>query len=207
VTWSVVALDCRGRPGYTVPSEYFRRSYRWAITLAGNRIRKRWIMALALGAAGLLSGCVERRYVIYTDPPGAIVIRNGQVLGPTPVDDYYIYYGTYHFTIFADGYETLQVDQEICSPWYEYPGLDFISENLVPYPIVDRREFHFKLEPRRVPDAEQLLNQAGNLRSRGLALPSVPYDRLPISAPAQPIPVNPPPPRVVPQSPGTPPGT
>jgi hypothetical protein len=150
---------------------------------------RRWILALTLYVAAL-TGCVERRYVVYTDPPGAIVVRNGQTLGPTPVDDYYIYYGKYHFEIFAEGYETLQVDQDICMPWYEYPGLDFFSENIVPWPIIDRREFHYKLQPRRLPDTEQLLNESGNLRNRGLALPSVPYDRLPITAPAQPIPIS-----------------
>jgi len=58
--------------------------------------------------AAAVTGCVERRYVIYTDPPGAMVLRNGQTLNATPVDDHFVYYGKYKFTIFADGYETLK---------------------------------------------------------------------------------------------------
>jgi hypothetical protein len=115
----------------------------------------------------LLAGCVERRYVITSDPPGAVVLRNGQPLGATPVDDYFVYYGDYHFTLIKEGYETLQVTQHIPAPWYEYFPLDFISENLIPCQIQDVRRFHYKLEPRRAVNPDQLLNEAQNLRNRG----------------------------------------
>ncbi len=39
---------------------------------------------LMLAALGLLSGCVERRYTIRSDPPGATVIVNGEEIGPAP---------------------------------------------------------------------------------------------------------------------------
>ena len=127
------------------------------------------VLTLAVASA-LLLGCVDRRYVVTTDPPGAVVYRNGQYLGATPVDDHFIYYGNYHFTIVKEGYETLQVDQEVKSPWYEYPPIDFFSETLVPYNVIDRHEFHFKLEPRKLPDQGQLLKQAAELRTKGLLL-------------------------------------
>ncbi len=127
------------------------------------------IVSVALCAA-LLTGCVERRYVITTEPPGAVVLRNGQPLGATPVDDHFIYYGKYRFTIVKDSYETLQVDQEIPSPWYEWPLVDFVSEQLVPWPINDVRRFHYRLEPRKVPDTNELLKDAQNLRNRGMSL-------------------------------------
>src|SRR5947209_14074171 len=75
---------------------------------------------------GLLTGCVERRYVITSDPPGAVVLRNGQPIGATPVDDYFVYYGKYNFTLIKEGYETLPVVQNIPTPWYESFGVDFI---------------------------------------------------------------------------------
>src|SRR5258708_6868914 len=117
------------------------------------------VLTLALASAFLL-GCVDRRYVITTDPPGAVVYCNGNYLGATPVDNHFIYYGKYHYTIVKEGYETLQIDQDISTPWYEYPPIDFFSETLVPYNVVDRREFHYKLEPRKLPDQGQLLQQA-----------------------------------------------
>jgi len=127
------------------------------------------LLAIAVCAAALI-GCVERRFVIYTDPPGAMVLRNGQVLHATPVDDHFVYYGKYKFTIFADGYETLQVVQDIPSPWYEFPGIDFVSENLIPWTIRDRRVFQYHLQARRVDNPKELLNEAQNLRNRGISL-------------------------------------
>jgi hypothetical protein len=153
------------------------------------------VLGVVLCAAALV-GCVERRYVIYTDPPGATVLRNGQPIGQSPVDDHFVYYGNYHYTIIKEGYETLQVDQCITTPWYEYPPIDFVSENVVPWKIVDRREFHFKLEPRRVPDTEELIKEGQNLRNRGLSLGAgsalTPPNPAPLPAPPQGPPLSPP---------------
>lgn len=119
---------------------------------------------------GLATGCVEQRYVVTTDPPGAVVLRNGQLLGQSPVDDHFVYYGTYHFTMILDGYETLQVDQHIPAPWYEYFPLDFFSENVIPWKIRDVPRFNYKLEPRRIVNTQDLLNEAQNLRNRGISI-------------------------------------
>ena len=86
------------------------------------------------------------------------------------MDDHFVYYGNYHYTLIKEGYETLQVDQEIPTPWYEYFPLDFVSENLVPWPIQDVRRFHYTLQPRQAVRADQLLNDAQNLRNRGQSL-------------------------------------
>ena len=48
------------------------------------------------------------------------VLENGRDIGASPADQHFIYYGNYHFTIIANGYETLQVDQCIPRPWYQY---------------------------------------------------------------------------------------
>src|SRR5207248_948705 len=84
--------------------------------------------------------------------------------------DEFIYHGNYDFTIFAEGYETLQVHQEIPSRWYEYFPLDFFSENLIPWKIIDRREFHYELEPRHNVNTDKLRADAENLRNRGLSI-------------------------------------
>jgi PEGA domain len=128
-----------------------------------------WILVVSLWAAALC-GCVERRYVVYTDPPGAVVLRNGQMLGQAPVDDYFTYYGKYDFTLMKEGFETQQVQQEIKSPWYEWPGLDFFTENVVPWRIIDRRVFNYRLEPRHVANPQRLMEEAQKLRNRGLGL-------------------------------------
>ena len=141
--------------------------------------RPRLLIGVALGVA-LLAGCVERRYVVTSDPPGAIVYKNGQPLGAAPVDDHFIYYGKYNFTLVKEGYETLHVEQDIPAPWYEVFPLDFVSENLVPWPITDVRRFHYQLQPRRQADPQQLRNEADALRARGRSIDT------PVPLPPQP---------------------
>src|SRR3954465_11411233 len=98
--------------------------------------RTAWLL-LAVCGAGLSTGCVTRRVLITSDPPGAIVYRNGQYLGPTPVEEPFVYYGKYRYRLVRAGYEPLDVTQDLAAPWYELPGVDFVSENLIPYPFRD----------------------------------------------------------------------
>src|SRR4051794_32563629 len=78
---------------------------------------------LALLLVGLPAGCVTRRYVITSDPPGAIVYRDNQYLGPTPVEEPFVYYGKYRFRLVADGYQVMDVEPELVPPWYEWTGV------------------------------------------------------------------------------------
>jgi hypothetical protein len=134
--------------------------------------RSTGLALLALSSA-LLGGCVERRYVITSDPPGALVLRNGQPLGATPVDDHFVYYGDYDFTLVKEGYETMQAKQNIPAPYYQVFPLDIVSEIILPWQIQDVRRFHYKLEPRRAVNTDQLLSDGQNLRNRGLSLSPV----------------------------------
>jgi hypothetical protein len=133
--------------------------------------RIRWLVGVAVTTA-LVGGCVERRYVITSDPSGAIVQRNYQPIGATPADDHFLYYGKYHFTLIptVPGYATLQVDQDVPAPWYEYFPLDFVSENLIPWRIEDVRRFHYQLPPLQPPNLGEVLNRGQGLRDRGQTL-------------------------------------
>lgn len=117
--------------------------------------------------AGMLAGCVERRFVIETDQPGAAVFVNGESIGASPVDHHFIYYGKYDFTIVKDGYQTLQVHQDVPAPWYEWFLIDSIAENCIPWQIVDRRPFFYQLQPLPAINPNELLGKAQNLRNRG----------------------------------------
>lgn len=131
-----------------------------------------WLLGVA-SCVSLLAGCVDRRFVVTSDPPGALVLRNYQPIGAAPADDHFVYYGKYHFTLIKDGCQTMQVDQEVPAPWYEYVGLDFLSENLWPWKIEDVRRFHYKLEPLPAVRSDQLLQDAEILRDRGRAVQPV----------------------------------
>lgn len=127
---------------------------------------KAWWLVLAL--LGLLVGCVERRFVITSDPPGAMVFdEKGQPMGMTPVDRSFIYYGTYKFTLVHDGCQTHVAKEPIRAPWFEWLPFDFISENLLPWNIRDVRRLHYSLPPTPMVPAKTVLDSAQQLRARG----------------------------------------
>jgi hypothetical protein len=140
--------------------------------------------ALVVGA--LCTGCVDQRYLITSEPPGAMVLRNGVPIGATPVDDHFVYYGKYHFTLIKDGYETLQVDQDIPAPWYEYPPLDFVSEVLVPFHLHDVHTFHYQLSEAQPASKEDVINRGQQLRNRGQSLVGQNPAPPPVAAPSGP---------------------
>src|SRR5262245_14828458 len=152
---------------------------------AGAMNRRRLVKAgwlLAAAWAALSSGCVVRQYTILTDPPGAIVLENGRYVGPSPAVRPFLYYGTYRFTLIRDGFQTLEVEQPIRAPWYEYFPLEFIAENLIPWTIYDKREFHYALEPTQVPPPEVVLDRASNMRAQGQST------GVPLAHPPAPVP-------------------
>jgi hypothetical protein len=117
----------------------------------------------------LLAGCVERRMVITTEPFGALVYDERNVpISASPADRPFTYYGKYRYKIVKDGYETLVVEEDVRPPWYEWIGLDFISETLIPWTVRDVRRFHYQLKNAVVVPAEEVLKQGEPLRARGL---------------------------------------
>jgi hypothetical protein len=72
------------------------------------------------------------------------------------------------------GYETLTVLQPIPAPWYQYPGLDFVSENVIPGEIRDERVVDYQLQPQLVVPSEQLRERAENLRHGAAGPPAAP---------------------------------
>jgi PEGA domain len=146
-----------------------------------------------LAWTAMLAGCVERRFIVYTDPPTAILYVNGKPYSATPADDHFVYYGNYHFTLVKDGFETLQVDQYIAPPWFEHPVLDFFSENVFPLMIRDVRPFKYTMTPLQVPNTMKLRSDATALRSRGQAIQTPPPQADVQPALAAPVPVATPP--------------
>lgn len=122
-------------------------------------------VALAVLAVGL-PGCVQRRLIIRSNPPGALVYVDDYQIGTTPIATNFTYYGTRKIRLVKDGYETLTVMQTIPPPWYQIPPLDFITENLLPGELRDHRTFEYQLVPQAVVPTELLLSRAESLRSQ-----------------------------------------
>ncbi len=162
-----------------------------------------WLTALLFLSA--TTGCVERRFTVFSDPPGAVCYYNGRYLGPTPTDGYLIYYGKQKFTLMKEGYETLNVVEPYYAPWFDLPGIDFVTENIYPFKLRDVRQIHYTMRPLKSIPLEEVRTRAEELRSRGqyIGIPAPP--RPVASAPVPPPPPPPegtlPPPRTVPETP------
>jgi hypothetical protein len=143
------------------------------------------------------AGCVERRFVVNSDPPGALVYHNGIYLGATPVDGYLTYYGKQQFRLMKEGYETLDIVQPYMPPWYQIPGVDFFSENVWPFKLRDVRSFHYTLTPLQMVRPDDVRQQAEELRARGqsIGVPRLPHPILPETMLPAPPPPSPPPPQ------------
>lgn len=112
-----------------------------------------------------LCGCMFRRMTIRTDPPGALVILDGEEVGFTPYTTDFTYYGTREITLVSPGYETLTVQQRVPTPWYQVPPLDFVSDNFLPFKLTNRHDFSYRLQPARQVPAAELMDRANSFRS------------------------------------------
>ena len=146
--------------------------------------RKVWLSAGLLAAVASV-GCVDRRFVVTTNAPGAVVTVDGDQLGPAPVDSRYDYAGKREFRATAPGFEPLVQCVKFEPRWYDIPGLDLFAEVFWPFRIEDVRRVHLDLQPAQPVPVDQIQAGAEQLRSRGLTLPppSVPNDQ-----PTPPIP-------------------
>jgi len=130
-------------------------------------------------AACCSSGCVERRFVITSSPPGAIVYDEKNIpIGATPVDKPFTYYGKYRFTLVKDGYQTTVIEENVKPPWYQFFLVDFISENVIPYRFRDVRRLGgdtgYPLQPLQIVAPEPVLQDADRLRERGRTIGGTP---------------------------------
>jgi hypothetical protein len=133
--------------------------------------RRRLAAFMLLTGLGTLCGCVERRYTVRTDPPGALVIVNGEAIGPAPASHGFYFYGDREVTLVLDGYQTKTLIQPINAPWYDNYLTEFFTENLVPWNIRDERQFTYQLEPAQSPTEDALSGRADALRSEARAIP------------------------------------
>jgi hypothetical protein len=125
----------------------------------------RGLLLLAAIAIAMQPGCVRRRLMIRSNPPGAMVYVDNQPIGQTPCATSFIYYGTREIRLVKPGYETLTINQPIPAPWYQIPPIDFVSENLVPNEIQDFRTVTFNLQPQVIVPIDQLIARGEQLRA------------------------------------------
>jgi hypothetical protein len=111
-----------------------------------------------------VSGCVDRKLTIKTEPAGAVVLLNDEEIGESPVTVSFNWYGDYNVTLSKEGYETLKTHRKLGAPWYDYFPFDFFVNNLNPKRIVDSYEWTFRLEEKKYPPREELISSAEKLK-------------------------------------------
>ena len=124
------------------------------------------LIALAILAATLPSGCVHRRLTIRSNPPGALVYLDGRELGYTPVATDFTHYGTREIRMVKDGYETATLLQPVRAPWYQRFPFDLISDNFLFSHVQDRHEFSYQLQPKNpLVNSQGLIDRGNAFRS------------------------------------------
>lgn len=106
---------------------------------------------LCLFGCATLGGCVLRSLTVNSEPPGAMVYLDDELIGETPVTTTFTYYGTRKITlekVDAEGrllYERKIIYEKIKPPFYQILPLDFFSEIILPMELKDEHYFTYQL--------------------------------------------------------------
>lgn len=124
------------------------------------------LLPLAVVSLALLSGCMERKLVISSDPPGAKVVINQKWEGVTPFTLPFKHHGTYDIRISKAGYYPMVVKEPIVAGLHQKPFLDFPAE-VLPVRGKDIRKLHYTLEQIADPDAiDEIMTRRTEMRER-----------------------------------------
>lgn len=130
----------------------------------------------------LMTGCVERKLSIRTEPSGARAYMDYDLKGQTPVEVDFTHYGSRFVRLEKRGYRTTLFTFDIDPTWYSYFPINFFTEVLSPFTITDRRELYYELDaealpadrerPDREQDREEIQKRAEKLQKEAPGSPS-----------------------------------
>lgn len=130
----------------------------------------------------LMTGCVERKLSIRTEPSGARAYMDYDLKGQTPVEVDFTHYGSRFVRLEKRGYRTTLSTFDIDPTWYSYFPINFFTEVLYPFTITDRRELYYELDaealpadrerPDREQDREEIQKRAEKLQKEAPGSPS-----------------------------------
>jgi len=117
-----------------------------------------------------------RTLTIESEPSGAMVYLDDELVGETPVTTQFTYYGTRKITIEKTDeegkllYERKTVYEKVKPPYYQIVPLDFFTEIVLPIKIKDEHRFVYKLQPLKQLSKEvqqkETIRNAEELRKR-----------------------------------------
>lgn len=123
------------------------------------------ILAGALAALALGSGCVERKVTITSEPEGALVYFADDEIGRTPVTIPFVFYGDREVILRMQGYQTLKSHADLKPPIYDVPPWDLLSQAAVPWTYHYHVHKHYVMNPQELPEEQDLIRNADQLKS------------------------------------------
>lgn len=105
-----------------------------------------------------------------TEPAGARVRINGEDVGTSPLSWRFHHYGDVLVEAEYPGHEPVQRVVTLRTPWYQQPGLDFVTDVLSPARIKDEHSVLLRLAPEAEPTDAQKDRQIERLVANARAL-------------------------------------
>lgn len=124
----------------------------------------RWLTLMVCLLTIGLTGCMQRRLIVRSQPEGAFVTIDNQPIGYTPLKVPFTYYGSRDIQLEKDGFKTIKVRERVRSPWYQKVPFSLVSDNFAGHEIRDERLLDFELEPRTQVQENLLLDRANDMR-------------------------------------------
>ena len=112
-----------------------------------------------------LTGCVERKLAISTNPQNAVVFLNDEEIGTSPATVSFNWYGDYNVRITKEGYKTLHTHRKLNRPLHDYFPFDLFAQ-ILPGRKVDSCEWSFDLELKGETPREGLIESARRLKGQ-----------------------------------------
>ncbi len=103
-------------------------------------------LLLAVFLLAVSPACVTRKLFLLSDPPGAQVILDGQLVGSTPYETDFLSYGVRRVELRMPGFQRSFTELDIWRPWWQVFPMSLLTDVLWPFTIEDERRFHIALE-------------------------------------------------------------
>lgn len=101
------------------------------------------LLAAALLALPLAACRTTRTLKVESDPPGAVVRLDEEVVGTTPLEVEFVHGGQRRLSLYRDGYRTWSRRVDLEPPWYARFPLDLLTEVVLPLGL--DHEFPFRV--------------------------------------------------------------
>ena len=102
---------------------------------------------------------------VMSNPPGATVFLDGREIGRTPLTTNFDHYGTREFRLVHQGYETKTELVPVRAPWFQWIGIDFIAEVLLPGKLTDHKFYEFDMQPAQPVSGAEVVARAEAFRN------------------------------------------